>query len=473
MVVYRAINPDGQVQWSEFGLNLPNAPVNDLQYYGLDEGDVLAVGLFGRGAWTIDNASIVADQQGVLNVCGDENQVNQDDEFLIVRNAGNPLLVDVFVNNVLQFQGPLAAVHQINIFGQGGNDTLVVDDSYGLIDVPGGIRYDGDGLCLPEEGGPLVGLDRGFDTLILTQSAGAPMATEFLYVGNLPGSGRSVLTDSGGRTQTIDFEELEPILTDVVAAAFSLTSLPGLATLLDLANTLEVRDARLLLEGVRVTIDNFEPVEFSQKDVATIEAAAGDDAITLSNFISDGVLTILDILAGAGQDRVYVEQVFTDVATILRGGLDNDLLDASLELTTGITLEGNSGNDVLIGGAGDDSLDGGLGDDLLEGRGGDNVMTGGGDFDTAIARGTPGADLISVSQDSAISLVSVVNGDTRSDTLASLEALQVDAGLVRDTIRINQGDVLVAAPAQSLPVLVQGGPAIATDRPDRQRRRLG
>ncbi len=462
--VYRAINPSAQTEWSEFGLNLPNAPVNDLQYYSPDEGDVLAVGLFGRGVWTIENASIVAEQQGALTICGDENGINQDDQFVLVRNDGNPQLLDVIVNGVREFQAPLVAVHQINVFGQGGNDSLTVDVSYGLIDVPGGIRYDGDGLCWDLEDSSLVGLDRGFDSLIVTQSAGAPMASEFLYVGNLPGSGRSVVTDSAGRVQTIDFEELEPVLTDVAVAAFALTSLPDLATLLDQSNTLEIVDARILPAGVRVTIDNFEPVEFSQKEVAIIESAAGDDDITISNSVSDGVLTILDVWAGGGRDRMYLERAYDDVATIVRGGLDNDLLDASSELVTGVTLLGDSGHDVLIGGGGDDVLDGGLGDDLLEAGGGDNSLIGGEGLDTVVVRGTSLPDLISISQDTATNLTIDVNGTTRLDTVDTVESLVVDAGLAADIIRINQADGLVATPQQSLSVYVDGGPDNAADR---------
>lgn len=464
--VYRAINPGDDPEWSEFGSNLPNAPVNDLQYYGLSEGDVLTVGTFGRGVWKIDNASQIVDDQAALTVCGDENQVNQDDEFLIVRNQGNPLLVDVFLNNVLRFQGPLAAVHQINIFGQGGNDTLTVDTSFGLIDIPGGIRYDGDGICYDLEGDPLIGVDRGFDTLIITQTDGDVLATESLHPGNLPGSGRHILTDAAGGSQIIDFEELEPVLTNVPAAAFDLSATPGLASLLNEANTVEVSDARLLVDGSRVTIDSFEPVEFSQKQAVIIDTAAGDDSITVYNVIDDGVLVSLEINAGSGQDRIYAERVYDDAAvtTTLRGGSDNDVLDASPLFAVGVTLEGNGGQDLLIGGGGNDNLAGGSDDDTLEPGGGDNFVDGGGDYDTIVIHGTDGADVMSISQDSLISLVSVVNGDTRNDSIAFLEAIHVDARLGTDIIRVNQGDNMVPNPDQSLPMLVEGGPGNATDR---------
>ena len=93
-----------------------------------------------------------------MNICGDEDQVNQDDVFRLVRNAGNPLLLDVFINGVLSFTGPLAAIGQINVFGGGGNDNLIVDSTNGLINTAGGIRYDGDGKC-PDEASPATARD--------------------------------------------------------------------------------------------------------------------------------------------------------------------------------------------------------------------------------------------------------------------------------------------------------------------------
>ncbi len=63
-----------------------------------------------------------------------------------------------------------------------------------------------------------------------------------------------------------------------------------------------------------------------------------------------------------------------------------------------------------------------------------------------------------------ISLVSVVNGDTRADTIAFMDAIHVDAGLGGDIIRVNQADGMVANPAQSLPVWVEGGGGNAGDR---------
>jgi hypothetical protein len=123
--VYRASNPNSAPNWSDLGINLPNAIAQDLIYDATD--DLLAVGTYGRGAWTIATASVVLQEQSVLTVCGDEDGVNQDDTFLLIRNPGNPLLLDVYVNGTLEFSGPLAALDHINVFGVGGNDNLIVD----------------------------------------------------------------------------------------------------------------------------------------------------------------------------------------------------------------------------------------------------------------------------------------------------------------------------------------------------------
>ena len=162
-------------------------------------------GTYGRGAWTIEQASAVLDQPGVLTICGDEDFVNQDDVIRLVRNDANPLLLDVYLNSIVPvFSTVLAGLNQINVFGQGGNDELIVDSSFGLITVPDGIRYDGDGICfdLFDGGDPLFGVDRGFDTLTLTQDSDDEQDSDQLAVGQLPGSGISTIVgderDAGG-----------------------------------------------------------------------------------------------------------------------------------------------------------------------------------------------------------------------------------------------------------------------------------
>ena len=55
--VFRSVGPinGSATQWQLLGSGLPNVNVHDLVYNATD--DVLVAGTFGRGAWTLDNAS--------------------------------------------------------------------------------------------------------------------------------------------------------------------------------------------------------------------------------------------------------------------------------------------------------------------------------------------------------------------------------------------------------------------------------
>jgi hypothetical protein len=296
--VFRTINPDA-VSWTKLGANLPNGLANDLHY--IPSADVLLVGMYGRGAWTIGNASSVLDQNPVLNVCGDEEQINQDDQFRLVRNPANPLLLDVFVNGVMEFEGPMAAVSQINVFAAGGNDDLTVDSSNGLISVTNGIRYDGDHGCPGQMNAGIGGLDR-LD-LVQPGAAGPTIASDQLAPGATPGEGRSLIVDSNSNTQRVDFQYLEPVVDTVPSPLFDIASVPGLASVLDASNAINYGPAQLipppaLAVGARVTIDNFEPIEFTNKTALTINGGAGDDKINLNNPITPTGLTTITVDGG-------------------------------------------------------------------------------------------------------------------------------------------------------------------------------
>jgi len=307
--VFRTLNPEagaGAV-WTKFGADLPNIIANDVQYDAVD--DRLHVGTHGRAAWRVLNASDVLQDAPVLNICGDEDHVNQDDEFRLVRDSDNPLMLNVFINNatdVPDFTAPLTAIQQINVFGVGGNDNLIVDSTNGLITVPEGIRYNGDGECPLEP--PPGGYDRGFDTLTLWQDDDAEQTSDQLAVGQLPGSGISTIVGDDG-TQTVYFEELEPIVDNVPAATFDITGVPGLASLLQDDNQINYEPGALFGNTWgRVTVDNFEPIEFTNKVTLTIDAGAGSDEVNLNNPNTPTALTQIDVAGGdpTGSDRLIV-----------------------------------------------------------------------------------------------------------------------------------------------------------------------
>jgi Ca2+-binding RTX toxin-like protein len=78
----------------------------------------------------------------------------------------------------------------------------------------------------------------------------------------------------------------------------------------------------------------------------------------------------IDVFAGAGDDRVMVDETEEPIAQRLR-------------------VRGGDGNDRILGGSGRDCLFGGYGDDTLMGGGGRNSLQGGPDNDVLDASATP------------------------------------------------------------------------------------
>src|SRR5262249_57862023 len=112
----------------------------------------------------------------VINVCGDEQMPDQDDTFLI-RLDPSGTFIQIYVNGVLEFTAAKDDVTQINVFGAGGNDNLIVDSSNGTVAVPGGINYDGDNPCPGQIGAGTGGIDR----LTVTASPATPAIRRATY----------------------------------------------------------------------------------------------------------------------------------------------------------------------------------------------------------------------------------------------------------------------------------------------------
>jgi len=164
--VFRNVLGSGN-QWSEYGAGIPNASVRDIEYDR--RSDTLEAGILGRGAWSVSSARNTLAATGALQIFGDENFVGQDDTILLIRDASNPSLLDVFLDGDMeQFQ--LSVIQQISVFGLLGSDTLIVDSMNGLISLaspgfgfPGRISFDGgegtDSLGLHQTGGDLQSSD--------------------------------------------------------------------------------------------------------------------------------------------------------------------------------------------------------------------------------------------------------------------------------------------------------------------------
>ena len=169
--VFRTLNPlaGNNALWMEYGGGMPNVQVTEVFYDAV--ADVLLAGTYGRGAWEVNNASATLPVPGVLQIDGDTLFPGQDDVIRLVRDANNPPILNVFVNNLSvqpDFTVRRPRSRRSTSTALGGNDTLIVDSSNGLITVPSGVRYDGG--TAPGQSGRLG----GFDTLRSTRPAAPP-----------------------------------------------------------------------------------------------------------------------------------------------------------------------------------------------------------------------------------------------------------------------------------------------------------
>lgn len=258
--------------WSEYGEGLPNTVVRDLQYNPTN--DVLVAGTFGRGAWTVANASTTIGVTGALQISGDTDFPGEDDTIKLVVDPTNNSLLDVFLNGAEStFQ--LSTIQQINVNGLGGNDTLIMDDSNGLINVLLGTRYDG---------------GTGFNRLQEVQTGGGTRASDTYSVGPLDGSGVSTIVGSAGRTQQVFFQNLSPVLDTVPAALLTVNATPA-------NNAISYTSAALPTQG-KVTIDNQEWIKFSNKTSLVVNTLAGTDTIGINDGSTPTGLTGITINGG-------------------------------------------------------------------------------------------------------------------------------------------------------------------------------
>ena len=294
------------------------------------------------------------------------------------------------------------------------NDSLTVDSSNGPVSFANGIDYNG---------------GNGFDRLNLSQTGGASATGDTLAVGATNGSGRSIITFAAG-TQTVNFENLEPVTDNVPAATLSITSAPGLASLLQTDNVITYQAGSLLAGGGRVLVDTFEPIEFVNKQNLTIDAGAGTDTIDLIHAATPVGLTSITVNAGSGDDTVIAVSGAATPGLVVNGGLGKDYLAAQRR------LNGEGGNDTLIGGAGDNELSGGSGEDILDGRGGSNSLIGGSETDTILVSGTSGPETITATH--GLGSFDITGGlSAGNNTITGLEAVRVEAGAGADAITLN------------------------------------
>jgi Ca2+-binding RTX toxin-like protein len=248
---------------------------------------------------------------GQLTVLGDalKNKVT------VSRDAAGKILVNGGAVTVLGGTPTVANTSLIEVFGQGGDDTIALDESNGAL--PAALLFGGDGndTLIGGAGDDQVFGQAGNDTMIWNPGDGSD-----LFEG---GDGTDTAIVNGGNA----------------AETFTITA-----------------------NGSRVRFDRISPAPFTI-DIGTTEnlvlnANGGDDIITAGNGLAN--LIHLTIDGGAGNDQI----TGGDGNDTLLGGDGDDL------------LIGGRGNDQLFGGAGNDTFvwNPGDGSDTIDGGDGSDTL---------------------------------------------------------------------------------------------------
>jgi len=299
--------------WGEFGAGLPNTVTYDLDYNAAS--NILVAGTLGRGAWTVNNANkflTTPGLAGVLQINGDTDFVGEDDTIKLVVEPTNNSLLDVFLNNV-ESQFKLSTIQQINVNGLGGNDTLIMDDSNGLINVPLGTRYDG---------------GTGFNRLEEVQTGGPTWLTDTYKVGPLDGSGISKIVGAGSAgTQKVFFQNLAPVIDLVPVGLLTVDATPA-------SNAIAYTSAASPTQG-RVTIDNQEWIKFSNKTLLVVNTLAGTDTIGINN--PNTPTGLIGITINGGDPSAGDTLNVTGVGATVNGVAVNVFVDTAMRMIMGAT----------------------------------------------------------------------------------------------------------------------------------------
>jgi Ca2+-binding RTX toxin-like protein len=253
------------------------------------------------------------------------------DAFTLTLNALGHLLATIngltttYTNSM---GGPIASsgVEQILVEGKAGNDTLTVDSTNGAIPI-------------------LVNYNGGANNDVLTLRGGTATADTY-SVGPNPEQGRSVIV-IGGVTQTVSFENIEPVF-DLVAGPLVVEATPE-------HNAINYTQGSVAANG-RVTIDNYEFIEFSNKTTLTINAHEGSDDINLNNKSTPTGLLSITVNGGdptasdrvivngtTGPNPIVVDQFDIDGARVVGAQPVTVIVDAAEHLI----INGQGGDDTL------------------------------------------------------------------------------------------------------------------------------
>jgi len=284
---------------------------------------------------------------GVLTLIADANANN----VTVSRNAAGTILANGGAIPILGGTPTVANTSLIQVFGQGGNDILTLDETNGALPRANLFGGTGNDVLIGGSGADMLFGQADNDTLLGKGGA------DFLF----GGAGNDTLTGGDGDDQVFGEAGNDRVIWN-----------PGDDT--DLFeggagnDTAEVNGGggaevfTITANGARVRFDRLDPAPFAL-DLGTTENIVvnmngGDDRFSATGNLAALIKITVD--GGAGNDTI----LGSNGADVLLGGDGNDFID------------GQQGNDVALLGAGDDVFqwDPGDGNDTIEGQAGTDTM---------------------------------------------------------------------------------------------------
>lgn len=370
---------------------------------------------------------------------------------LTVKLDGGGTLVRVVTTgtdtNVFE-QHVLANVASLSFTGRASaNDRLTIDFTNGNPIPTSGLSYNGG--TAGNDSLELVG-GSGFDTIAHNFASAS--------------SGTISLT-GGSKTSVVSYSGLEPIVDSLGAAnrVFTYGSANDSVTLRDGSGS---GDGRMEI----VAPGTGESVEFASPTASLTIALVGGNDVFSSTAIDSVFSGALTILAGDGNDNVTLG---LNIGVSVDGGTGDDVIIGgngadSLQGSSGKDIiNGGAGNDVVNGGANDDRLTGGLGDDEINGQGSSGdvlvdtvagviTLTGSIDLGTGVSAGTlastaqsdvlTGIEFVDITGSGGADTINFANWIVNSTTINGAGGDDIITGSPqRDEIRGSEGNDRISA----------------------------
>ena len=328
---------------------------------------------------------------GVLTESGD----NLENTMTTSRDAAGRILINGGAVAIQGGQSTVANTSLIQAFGQGGNDTISLDESNGALPAASLFGGAGDDVLTGGSGADQLFGGAGNDTLL--GKGGDDILTG--------GAGDDVLTGGTGSDQLFGDAGNDRIIWNPGDGSDLVEGGAGNDTAeVNGGNGAEIFS--ITANGGRVRFDRVSPAPFSLNIGTTenlvVNANGGDDVIEAGNGLAGLIQLTID--GGAGDD----------------------------------TIIGGDGDDILIGGTGSDRLLGGAGNDVFVWNPGDgsDVVEGQAGADTLAFKGSDVNENIDITANGSRARLSRDIGNVVMD-LNGVEHIQLAAMEGADTMTVN------------------------------------